>query len=78
VTGGSSPEQQGSIWYRVESALITRAFTAALLVVLPLVVLVGSDLVAAKELGLATAAGLVLDLVLLRILLAPGMARLSH
>jgi hypothetical protein len=42
------------------------------------IVLVGADLVAAKEFGLATAAGLVLDLILLRVLLAPGLARLSQ
>jgi hypothetical protein len=42
------------------------------------IVLVGSDLVAAKEFGLATAVGLVLDLVLLRALVAPGVARLSQ
>jgi MMPL family len=41
-------------------------------------VLAGSDLVAAKECGLATAAALVLDLVLVRVLLAPGLARLSQ
>lgn len=42
------------------------------------IVLAGADLVAAKQLGLATAAGLVLDFVLLRVLLAPGLARLSQ
>jgi putative drug exporter of the RND superfamily len=42
------------------------------------VVLAGSDLVAAKEFGLATAAGLTLDFLLLRVLLAPGLARLSQ
>jgi len=39
-------------------------------------VLAGSDLVAAKELGVATAAGLALDLVLARALLVPALARL--
>ncbi|MGH2988267.1 MAG: MMPL family transporter [Solirubrobacterales bacterium] len=42
------------------------------------IVLAGADLLAAKQFGLATAAGLVLDLVLLRVLLAPGLARLSQ
>lgn len=42
------------------------------------VVLAGADLTAAKEFGLATAAGLVLDLVFVRVLLAPGLARLSQ
>jgi RND superfamily putative drug exporter len=39
-------------------------------------VLIGSDLVAAKELGLGVAAGLLLDLVGLRVLLVPAVARL--
>jgi uncharacterized membrane protein YdfJ with MMPL/SSD domain len=42
------------------------------------VVLAGSDLVAAKELGIATAAGLALDLLLARALLVPALARLWH
>jgi hypothetical protein len=42
------------------------------------VALAGSDLVAAKELGIATAAGLALDLVLARALLVPALARLCQ
>jgi putative drug exporter of the RND superfamily len=42
------------------------------------VVLAGSDLVAAKELGIAIAAGLALDLALARALLVPALARLCH
>jgi trehalose monomycolate/heme transporter len=42
------------------------------------VALAGSDLVAAKELGIATAAGLALDLVLARALLIPALARLCQ
>ena len=41
------------------------------------IVLAGAELVAAKEFGLATAAGLVLDLVLVRAVLAPALARVS-
>jgi putative drug exporter of the RND superfamily len=41
-------------------------------------VLAGAGLVAAKQFGTAVAAGLVLDLVLVRALLAPGLARLSQ
>ena len=39
-------------------------------------VLVGSDVIPAKEIGLALAAGLVLDLVALRVLLIPALGRL--
>jgi putative drug exporter of the RND superfamily len=39
-------------------------------------VLVGSDVMPAKEIGLALAAGLVLDLVALRVLLVPALGRL--
>ena len=38
---------------------------------------IGSDLVAAQEIGLGLAAGLIADLVLVRMLLAPAAARLS-
>jgi len=49
-----------------------------LIVATATLVLVGADLVAAKELGLAVAAGLLLDLVLARVLLMPALARLSQ
>ena len=42
------------------------------------IVLAGAELVAAKEFGLATAAGLILDLVLVRAVLAPALARVSE
>jgi RND superfamily putative drug exporter len=42
------------------------------------ITLAGAELVAAKEFGLATAAGLILDLVLVRALLAPALARVSE
>jgi uncharacterized membrane protein YdfJ with MMPL/SSD domain len=51
---------------------------ATLIVAAATLVLVGADLVAAKELGLAVAAGLLLDLVLARALLMPALARLSQ
>ena len=38
---------------------------------------IGADLVAAQEIGLGLAAGLIADLVLVRMLLAPAAARLS-
>jgi RND superfamily putative drug exporter len=42
------------------------------------IVLAGAELVPAKEFGLATAAGLILDLVLVRAVLAPALARVSE
>ena len=42
------------------------------------IVLVGSDLVGAKELGLGVAAGVILDLVFVRALIGTGLARLSQ
>jgi uncharacterized membrane protein YdfJ with MMPL/SSD domain len=61
------------------AALTLPAVTAATLIVATAtLVLVGADLVAAKELGLAVAAGLLLDLVLARVLLMPALARLSQ
>jgi len=61
------------------AALTLPAATAATLVGgAATVVLLGADLVAAKELGLAISAGLVLDLVLARALLAPALARLAQ
>lgn len=41
-------------------------------------VLAGAGLVAAKQFGTAVAVGLILDLVLVRALLAPALARLSQ
>jgi uncharacterized membrane protein YdfJ with MMPL/SSD domain len=61
------------------AALTLPAVTAATLIVAAAtLVLVAADLVAAKELGLAVAAGLLLDLVLARALLMPALARLSQ
>jgi len=42
------------------------------------IVLVGSDLVGAKELGVGVAAGVILDLVFVRALIGTGLARLSQ
>jgi uncharacterized membrane protein YdfJ with MMPL/SSD domain len=42
------------------------------------IALVGAELVAAKEFGLAAAAGLILDLLLVRAVLAPALARVSE
>jgi putative drug exporter of the RND superfamily len=54
------------------------AATATLVAGAATIVLAGAELVAAKEFGLATAAGLLLDLVLVRVLLVPALARVSQ
>jgi RND superfamily putative drug exporter len=59
------------------SLTLPAAGAATLVVGAATVVLVGSDLATAKQLGLATASGLAL-VVLVRALLAPGLARLSQ
>ena len=59
------------------SAAALEGATAATVVgALGAAALVGSDLLAGQQLGLGVAAGVVLDLVLVRVLLAPGIARL--
>jgi uncharacterized membrane protein YdfJ with MMPL/SSD domain len=54
------------------------AAAATLVVGAATIVLAGAELVAAKEFGLATTAGLILDLVLVRALLVPALARVSE
>jgi uncharacterized membrane protein YdfJ with MMPL/SSD domain len=59
------------------SAVALDSATAATVVVaVGAAVLLGSDLVAAQQLGLGVAAGVVLDLVLVRTLVAPSLMRL--
>jgi putative drug exporter of the RND superfamily len=60
------------------SLTLPAAAAATLVAAAATIVLAGSDLAAAKELGIATAAGIVLDLVLCRTLLVPAVARLSQ
>jgi uncharacterized membrane protein YdfJ with MMPL/SSD domain len=81
ATIGAERELRFVAWDRVpRGGALTLPGVAASTAVLvaATVVLAGSDLVAAKEFGLATAAGVALDFLLLRVLLAPGLARLSQ
>jgi uncharacterized membrane protein YdfJ with MMPL/SSD domain len=61
---------------RAASLMLPSAGAATLIAAAAAGVLVGSDLVPAKEVGAGLAAGLVLDLVGLRLLATPALGRL--
>jgi RND superfamily putative drug exporter len=63
---------------RAASLTLTGAAVATLVAAAASFALVGSDVLIAKQFGLGTGAGLVVDLVLLRALLAPSLARITQ
>ena len=60
------------------SRTLPGAAVATIVAAAATLVLAGAGLVAAKQFGTAVAVGLILDLVLVRALLAPALARLSQ
>jgi uncharacterized membrane protein YdfJ with MMPL/SSD domain len=60
------------------SRTLPGAAAATIVAAAATLVLAGAGLVAAKQFGTAVAVGLILDLVLVRALLAPALARLSQ